>query len=588
MICRFDDIVVNFQACTLTKSGNALALERKSFAVLRLLIEHRGRLLDKDEILDSVWKDVFVTQNALTRVIAQLRKTLGDEARQSRYIKTVQTRGYRFVAEVEIMEMPEPKGPPTHLPKAAKPIESLAVLPLENYSGDPSQDYFADAMTDELITELVKIGTLKVTSRTSIMQYKKTRKSLPEIADELHVDAIVEGAALKAGERVRITAQLIYAATDSHLWAESYNCDLRDILTLQREVARTIAQEIKIKLTPQEKTGFARSEVIHPEACEAYLKGIYYFHQGRDKLPATLALLKQSFAYFETALKIEPTYALAQSALASAYRWLAGYGVPALYPKAKAAALRALELDERSAEAHATLGYILFKHEWKWSAAEAQYQRALALSPYSLFHHGYALLLSALGRHDEALREIELTEQLDPLNFTVKANLGIIHVCARQYEQAIETITRTLEIDANLSVPRWVLAWAYAEQGKFVRAVEEIHKARSLSRRDLFGLANLGYIYARAGQRHDAQKVIEKLLAMSKQQYVSGYSIATIYALLDDGERAFQWLETAYEKRDDFMTFLQVDPRLDKLRADRRFLSLMKRVGFTPNAKAVG
>jgi TolB-like protein/Tfp pilus assembly protein PilF len=577
----FDDVRVDLQTCRVFKSGRDVRLEPKAMNVLVYFIEHRGRIIEKDELLDAVWKETFVTQNAMTRVVAQLRKALGDDPRQARYIKTVQTRGYLFVADVETGEAIRALPARTITSsERGKRIESLAVLPLANLSGDPSQDYFADAMTDELITELAKISRLRVISRTSAMQYKGVRKPLPEIARELNVEAIIEGSALRAGRRVRITAQLIHSATDSHLWAESYERDLRDVIALQREVARAIAHEVKITLTPQERQRLTIAEAVNADACEAYFKGVYHFHQGRDHLPATQTLIKKSFAYFERAVKIDPGYAQAHAGLANAYRWLAAFGVPSLYRQARAAVLRAIELDDGIAEAHAVFGYILFKRDWDFSGAEREFHRALELAPHSIYHHGYALLLSALGRHEEAIAEVNLAERCDPRSLTVKVNAGIIHICARQPERAVERLIETVELEPQGSIGRWALSWAYVARGDYAQAISELQKLISLSGSHVFSLIHLAYALARSGKSNEARRHLNELLKLAKRRYVSPYSIAVIFAGLNEPEQAFEWLERAWAERADAMTYLKVDPRLDGLRDDPRFARLLRRVGL--------
>jgi TolB-like protein/Tfp pilus assembly protein PilF len=575
----FDDVRVDLQTCRVFKAGKHVRLEPKAMDVLVFLIEHRGRVIEKSELLDAVWKEAFVTQNAMTRVIAQLRKALGDDPRQARYIKTVQTRGYLFVADVSTGEAARASSVAAPS-EYGKRIKSLAVLPLENLSGDASQDYFADAMTDELITELTKVSALRVISRTSVMQYKGVRKGLPEIARELNVDAIIEGSALRAGRRVRITAQLIHAATDSHLWAESYERDLRDVIALQREVARAIANEVKITLTPQERERLTVAEAVNDDACEAYFKGVYYFHLGRDRLPATKALIRKSFAYFERAVKIDPGYALAYASLANAYRWLAVFGEPALYRQAKAAALRAMALGDSIAEAHAVLGYILFKREWDFSGAEREFHRSLELAPHSIYHQGYALLLSALARHEEALAEINLAERGDPRSLTVKVNAGIIHICARQPERAIERLNETVELEPEASIGHWALGWAYAARDDYAQAIRKFQKAMRLSGGQVLGTADLIYALAKSGKMNEARLRLEELLKLAKHRYVSPYSIALIFVGLNEPEPAFAWLERACAERADAITYLKVDSRLDGLRDDRRFARLLRRVGL--------
>lgn len=576
----FDDVRVDLQTCRVFKAGNHVRLEPKALDVLLFFIEHRGRVIDKGELLDAVWKEAFVTENAMTRVIAQLRKALGDDRRQARYIKTVQTRGYLFVADVETEGAA--RRPPTPAPGGGvKRIESLAVLPLENLSGDASQDYFVDAMTDELITELTKVSALRVISRTSAMQYKGVRKPLPEIARELNVDAIIEGSALRAGRRVRITAQLIHAATDSHLWAESYDRDLRDVIALQREVARAIAGEVNITLTPREREQLTTARAVNADACEAYFKGVYHFYLGRDRLPATKALVKKSFAYFERAVKIDPGYGLAYAGLANAYRWLAVFGEPSLYPRAKEAALRAIGLDDSIAEAHAVLGYILFKREWDFSGAEREFRRTLELAPHSIYHQGYALLLSALGRHDEAITEINLAERGDPRSLTVKVNAGIIHACAGLPERAVERLNDTVELEPRASIGHWALGLAHVAGGDYAQAIRAFQKAMRLSRGQVFATADLIHALAKSGKRNEARRRLDDLLEIAERRYVSPYSVALIYGELGEPDLAFAWLERAFSERDDSMTYLKVDSRLDVLRPDARFARLLARVGLT-------
>ena len=314
---RFDDVVADLATFEIRKAGRCAPVERKAFEVLVYLIGGRGRVIDKSEILDAVWPDAFVSENALTRVIAQLRRTLGDSPREPKYIKTVQTRGYVFIADVSVEAAPDRVLVERPLETAgSRLIESLAVLPLDNLSGDSSQEYFADAMTDELITQLAKISALRVISRTSVMAYKRVRKPLPEIARELNVEAVVEGSALRSGNRVRVIAQLVLAETDSHLWAESYERELGDVLSLQSELARAIANEIRIKLTPSERAGLSINRPIDSLACEYYMKATYCFHQKRDKLPASKHSLKKSLEFFQQAIQIDPEYAPAHAGLA--------------------------------------------------------------------------------------------------------------------------------------------------------------------------------------------------------------------------------------------------------------------------------
>jgi TolB-like protein/Flp pilus assembly protein TadD len=580
---RFDDVTVDLATFRVFKHGRAVAVEPKAFEALVFLITNRGRVIEKSEIMNAVWKEAFVTENAMTRVIAQLRRALGDDPKAPRYIKTVQTRGYMFIPEVHAGEAAKHESSAALPSKIEKDrIESLAVLPLENLSADDAQEYFADAMTDELITELAKIGALRVISRTSVMQYKRVRKPLPQIARELNVDAVIEGSAIRAGDRVRITAQLLHAATDSHLWAESYERDLTDIFALQREVARAIASEVKIKLTPQERARLRNPRPVSPEACDAYLKGVYWFSQARDRLPARKDLLKKGEDYFEQAIRVSPDYAAAHAGLASVYRWLASYTGPALYPKAKRYALRALELDDSIAEAHAALGWISFKHEWDWAGAERRYQRAIELSQHSMYHQGYALVLSSLGRHREAIERVRIAETFDPLNLTIKAVIGIVYYCARMFDEAIEQLHNAVELDPEITLVRWALGWAYELRGEYLKAIHEFEEAMRLAQSNLFGAGFLGHAHGVGGNRGEAEKLLKRLVETSRRRYVCPYYIALIHLALGEKDSALMWLERAVEQKDDFATYLKVDPRLDELRADDRFEKLLRRMGLAP------
>jgi len=581
LIYKFDDVSVDLEKFEVIKADSRARLEPKAVKALVFLIENRGRLVEKKELLDAVWKDAFVTENAMTRVIAQLRKALGDDSKEAKYIETVPTRGYRFIPEVRVSNESKREAEEYHPNKGGtERIGSLAVLPLENLSDDLSQEYFADGMTDVLITELAKIGSLRVISRTSSMQYKKTGKPLPEIARELNVDAVVEGTALRSGNRVRITAQLLHAPTDRHLWAESYERDLSDVLALQSEVARAIAKEINIKLTPQEQLLLSNARAVNSKACDDYLKAVYYFNQGRDRVPDAegVELLTRSFDYFQQAIETEPHYALAHSGLAVAYHYLASFGMPEFYAKSKVAALRAIGLDETLAEAHGALAYTSLKYEWDWTGAEREFRRAIVLNP-SYGRHGFAIFLSASGRHTEAIAEITLAQELDPLNLTARINTAQIYACARQYDRALEPAQTAIELGPNISWARWMLGTVQTLRSEFTQAFAEFQKGLELSGGDPFNAAGLGYAYAVSGLGDEAKLVLAKLQGQPSDYYMA-FPIALIYGALGEKGLAFEWLEKAYEVRSDLLIWLKVDPRLDSLRSDSRLTDLMRRVGF--------
>jgi serine/threonine-protein kinase len=461
-------------------------------------------------------------------------------------------------------------------------IESLAVLPLANLSGDPEQEYFADGMTDELIADLGQIEALRVISRTSVMQYKGVKKPLPQIARELNVDAVIEGSVLRSGDRVRITAQLIQAVTDKHLWAKSYERDLRDVLALQSEVAGAIANEIKIKLTPQEQARLASARPVNPEAYQAYLKGRLFWNKR------TVQGLKKAIEYFNEAIDKDPSYGLAYAGLADCYNLLgtdilAAFRPEEAFPRGKAAAMKALEIEDTLAEAHGSLAWARLVYEWDWSAAEQEFKRAIDLNPnYGTAHHRYALYLASLGRLDEALAEIRRAQELDPLSPMINVNVGTIFFYARHYDQAAEQIRRALELDPNFAFAHWYLGRTYEQKSMHREAVRELQKAARLSEENPNFMAPLGHAYARAGQRAEAWKVLEQLKELSKRAYVPAYAMVDIYTGLGEKEEAFTWLEKAYEQHCSWLVWLKVDPELDPLRSDPRFQHLLRRMNFPP------
>ena len=456
-------------------------------------------------------------------------------------------------------------------------IHSIAVLPLVNFSLDPEQEYFADGMTEELISDLAKIRALRVISRTSAMQYKKAHKSLPKIAEELNVDAVVEGTVARSGDRVRITAQLIQAENDKNLWAQSYDRDLRDVLALQSEVAQSIAHAIQITLTPQEQARLEDTRPVNPEAHEAYLKGRYYWNKR------TPEGVQKGLEYFQQAIHTDPAYAPAYAGLADCYDLLGTYRVlppKEALQKAKTAAIRALELDDKLAEAHASLAAIKFLY-LEWDGVEKEFQRAIEVDPgYATAHHWYALFLAATARNQEALAEIKLAQRLDPLSLIINANVGWCLYLGRDYDQAIEQLQKALELDPNFPAAYEYLGQAYLEKGMYEEAIATLRKAMSLSRNEASLKSELGNAYAAAGKKEAAIQILHDLLVQSSRTYVSPYDIAFVYAGLGDKDKLFQWLNKAAEDRSTALAEIKVHPRFDKLRKDPRFQDLLRRLGL--------
>jgi eukaryotic-like serine/threonine-protein kinase len=463
---------------------------------------------------------------------------------------------------------------------AAARIESIAVLPLANLSGDPQQEYFADGMTEELISDLAKISALRVTSRTSVMRYKGSSKSMPEIAKELGVDAVVEGSVTRAGSQVKITAQLIDAARDRHLWADSFQRELKDVLALQGEIARAIVGEIGVRLTPQERSRLTDKKTVNPEAYEAYLKGQYHLFRR------TAADAQKSLEYFQQAVQKQPDYALAYSCIADAYTMAAGSAQGALspreaFPKAKAAAMRAVELDPTLGEPYATLGWSSFVFDRDWTTAENQFRRALQLNTnYPIAHENYALFLARMGRFDEAIAEMTRAQKLDPVSLGVNTMMGIALSLARRDDEAIPWFRRVLDMDPSFLRAHFGLGLALVHKKRYEEAIAELRKAVEVSGEGAGQLAALGYAYAAADRRAEALEIIEKLKERSRKNYVPPAMVAGVFAGLGEKDEAMTWLEKAMEERDPWLTSLKVEPMYDPLRSDPRFLDLLHRVGL--------
>ncbi len=457
-------------------------------------------------------------------------------------------------------------------------IASLAVLPLDNFTGDTAQEYFVDGMTEELIADLSRIGSLRVISRRSVMAYKAARKPLPEIARALNVDAVMEGSVLRAGNRVRITAQLIEAVTDRNLWAGSYEREVQDVLSVQSGVARAITQEVAARLRPQEQTHLSAARPVNPEAHEAYLLGRYFWNKRTEEG------LKKALGFFQQAIGKDSNYAPAYAGIADYYNVLPFYSrqrPEEVFARAKDAALTALKLDETLAEGHAALAYVRAYYDWNWPAAETEFRRALELNPsYAGAHHSYSRFLTAMGRHEEALAELKRAQELDPLSLLLKANLGMIYYFTRQYDQAIAQVQKTIELDSTFPVAHWGLGLAYEQKGMHRDAIVAIEKSISLAGRDPNFIASLGHVYAMRGMRREVQQIIDELAREARRSYVSSYHVALLYAGLGEKDRAFDWLDKAAVERSGLLIYLNMDPRLDNLRSDQRFQGLLRRVGL--------
>ena len=564
-VIKFGLFEVNLEDAELRKSGLRQKLVGQPFEVLRVLLERPQELVTRDELQQRIWpKDTFVDYGlALKKAVNRIREVLGDSAESPRFIETVPRRGYRFIGSIE-RDVPR--------------FPSLAVLPLENLSRDPEQEYFAEGLTEALTTTLAKIGDLRVVSRTSAMLYKGAHKPLREIARELEVDTVVEGTVLRVGRRVRITAQLIDAKREAHLWAESYERDLRNVLALQSDVARAIAREVQVKLTPQEEAQLAQVGPVDPEAYEAYLKGRYYWNRRTQEGHGKAA------HYFQQAIAKDPAFAAALAGLADCLSGLGSFSIVAPgdgCEKAKTLALQAVQMDRNSAEAHASLAWSTMWYEYDFKIAEREFERAIELNPrYPSAHSWFGYCLALMGRFEEGISELNRAIRLDPTSSVTQWSLGFVYCLAGQYDQGIEQLENVLELDSNFSWAHFLIGFAYMRKSMFEAAITASKKGVELLPGSTLCLASLGEVYAAAGYLDDARSTLDKLEELSKHQYVTPCMLARVYLALGKKEEAFRWLETGYRTHAAMMAYLRVDPQLDCLRSDPRFRDLLRRMNF--------
>lgn len=604
-LIQFGVYELDLHSSELRKQGRKIHLEGQPIRILICLLEKPGELVTREELHRKLWPaDTFVNfEQGLNAAIKRLRQALSDSADNPRFVETLPRRGYRFIAPVHSTPTANEESPVTETtPHPRRPsamkwiililllaigtatawtlrsrthptprIRSLAVLPLENLSGDATQDYFSDGMTDELINELGQINELRVISRTSAMAYKGTHKSLPQIAQDLQVDAVVEGAVLRSGNQVRITAELILAPADKHLWAKSYEGDLRDTIGLQKQVASSIADEIRIKLTPNEQAALKSGKRLNPKAFDAYLKGRYFWNKR------TAEGLKTAVDYFNQAIQLNPNYTHAYVGLADSYSllgdWQYGVLTPAeAYPKAKSAAIKAIALDNNLGEAHISLAWCLDSFDWDWQSAEKEYKRGIELSPgYATGHHWYGWHLATLGQNDEAIAEMEKAENLDPLSLIIGADLAEELLIAHRYDDAIKQARTTMNMDPFFALTHYVLGEAFVQKHLYNEAIAELQKAIELSGNTAFR-SNLAYAYAVSGRKEEAEKLLKDLKSNAPE-------IALVYVGLGNEDQAMSWLEKAYQER--FNPGALLRPTFDPLRPDPRFQSLLHRIGLT-------
>ena len=461
------------------------------------------------------------------------------------------------------------------------PEKSIAVLPFENLSHDPDNAYFADGIQEEILTRLSKVADLKVISRTSTQRYRNKPDNLLDIAKELGVAYILEGTVQRVTDQVRVNVQLINAQNDSHLWADKFDRNLTDLFAVESDIAARITDTLQARLTAPERHAIAARPTENSEAYELYLKGRFYWNKRTEEG------VRKAIEYCQQAIEKDPTYALAYTGIADCYS-LEGLHIDVgslspheAIPKAKAAAMKALELDDTLAEAHTSLAFIRLNYDWDWSGAESEFRHAIELNPNSSnAHHWYSHYLMAMGQTERSLTESKRALELDPLGLIMNVHLGWHYINARQYDLAVEQLRKALEMDPNYGLAHWYLGLIHAQKEEYSEAEAEIRKAKELLKGNMMLEADTAYVYAVSGQKDRALKVIDELKELSKRRYVSSYHLAMIYIGLRQKDPAFEWLESAYRERSDLLVYLNVEPRLDSLRSDPRFKDLLRRVGL--------
>lgn len=553
----------------LSHSGQRIVITPKAVDLLVALLEAEGKPVGKEELLQRVWPDAVVEEGSLTSHISLLRRALGDGADGRRFIETIPKRGYRFIGSFRQVSTQTPITP-------GRPL--LVVLPFENLNAGEKHDYFSEGLTEEMISQLARLSPEKlgVIARTSAMQYKSTSKTVQQIARELGVSYVLEGSLRRASGRVRITAQLIRVSDSSHLWAQSYERDSHDILALQGEVARAIAHEIQIKLTPREQSRLDRARSLDPLAYELYLQGRYFWSKRTEQG------MRKSIECFEKALARDPRYPAALDGISDAYTMLACRGVISAaeaFHKAKTAARLAVQIDPELGEGHASLAHVRL-HDWDWVGLEEDFTQALELNPgYTIAHYWYAEYLMAMGRSAEAIARVRLAQRMDPVNSLLNASVGMILYLAREYDQALAELLKSSEFDPTHFLLHFRLGLVYAKKGFVNEAIAEMQKAVILSGRSTEALTGLAHAYASGGNEPAVRDTLRELIQPGGR-YASPYDIARVYSVAGDQQQAFDWLERAYQEHNPDLIELKMEPSFDQLRADPRFQDLVLRIGW--------
>jgi DNA-binding winged helix-turn-helix (wHTH) protein/TolB-like protein/Tfp pilus assembly protein PilF len=633
---EFDSFRLDSVRHLLLRDGEVVQLAPRTFRLLLALFQQRGTVLSKDELMKQLWPDTVVEENNLTVIISALRKALGENPHQHRYIVTIPGRGYSFVAEVrEVLDESgeiglgkpgqeeqkrlvggevkplvvadsttlsrhvRPKGVAlgvsvlllglvllalfyyrlsgrSNQTEIARAARSIAVLPFKTLKGEGSDEYLGLGMADALISKLSNLHQVVIRPTSAVVKYANAGQDPLAAGRELGVDSLLDGMIQRSDNRIRVTVQLVRVSDGAPLWSEKFDENFTDIFALQDTIAGQVTEALMLKLSGEEKKQLTKRQTVDPAAYQLYLRGRYFWNKR------TAEGLKKGIVYFEQATEKDPSYALAYAGLADCYNLLSYYSVlppKDSFPKAKAAALKALEFDSHLAEAHTSLGLAKTVFDRDWAGAESSYKRAIELSPnYATAHQWYAEYLAAMGRSEEALQEIKRAQELDPLSLIINAAAGFVDYYSRRYDQAVEQLQKMQELDPNFWPARWFLGWSYLAERRYEEAIEEFKQAVALSGESTGMKIELAHAYAVSGRKGEAEKMIGELMEQSKQSYVSPYGMAVVYVGLGEKDQAFTWLQKAYQERTWDLVYLKVDPKLDSLRGDPRLADLLRQL----------
>ncbi len=571
-IYEFGPFRIDLDRYLLLRGDESIPLSPKVFETLLYLVQHRGEVGKKDDIISTIWPDTFVEESNLAQNIFLLRRALGEEKNEHRYIVTIPGVGYRFVASVT-----ELAGTPTQpVETSPNPVRSVAVLPFKNLTGEDGDKFLGPGLADALIMRLSSIRDLKVRPTTAVLKFSNVREDPLAIGMELNVDALLDGVYQRESDKIRVSVQLVSVKGGVTLWAAKFDEKLTDIFTIQDSISEQVVRSLALKLSGDEQRQLKESYTLNPEAFQLFVKGRYFWNQR------TTESLKKSLDYAQQAIAVDPTYAPAYVALADSYNLLGAqhcvFTPRDSFPKARAAALRALEIDEKLAEAYASLGFINFCFEWNWEAAEQNYLHSIKLKPnYATAHHWYGELLTTLGRFEEAYVELRMAQELDPLSLAINVDMAGAYYYSRQYAQSERQLLNLLELNANFIRGRMMLGKVQEQLGAHAKAIETLKIANELASNDPVTLAALAHAHAAAGESAEARQIL-KALQNSTAGYISATHTGSIQIALGDKDQAFETLERAHDNRDIELVWLKVSPVFDPIRSDPRYTALIKRV----------